>query len=84
MRRCVRLWRQSPGQVLFYVFGAEPYDVIAARFEECLSLGISLALTFVNTAVDLHDETMAGAEEIDHEGANGLLPSEGDAESVAT
>jgi len=72
------------GGIVFHVFGGKPHDPIAAGFEESLALGVSLLLAFVNRAVDLHDEAMAGAEEIDHEGANGLLPSEGDAESVAT
>ena len=72
------------GQVLFHVAGGKPYDPIAAGFEESLALGVSLLLAFVNRAVDLHDEAMAGAEEIDYKGANGLLTPEGDTELVAT
>lgn len=65
------------GEIVFDVVGAKPYDAIAAGFEECLALGVFLVLTFVNRAVDLHDETMAGTEEIDHEGADGMLASNG-------
>jgi len=71
------------GEMAFHVVG-EPHDAIAAGFEECLSLDVSGLLTEVNQAVNLHDEAMAGAEEIDHEGANGLLTSEGDTKLIAT
>ena len=66
-------------KVFEYVAVPEANDPIAACLQPFGPLAIFDDLLGVLSAIDFNDELGLGAEEVDHEGADGLLASEAEA-----